>query len=526
MGYNYQIKLPMDKRDVKQKQKIMEGRLHDVKTTLLKIPNVVAVGIGFKESGKKFTEEISYRVFVPEKKGLTDLRPDEIIPASINGIPTDVLTPYVVVNDSDVCGDERRTLSKKRPLQAGIAVSTDSTSYGTLGWFGTLADSSVVLLTNKHVLYDETNTTDSSVRKTAQPQLGDPSTCCCCTCGDDNAIGESIIGIRDISPASDTSVDCAIARINADFTDDIIYRITNDSTTEVLSVAGIAEAAVGDNVRKIGARSGFTRGTVIHIGDIAVAVPPDSAGTAIAVRQGQVLIIPDAAETYQVREGVCKAAFSNSGDSGAVILNGDNRIIALNWGGDRTTNNVGITIACRIQNVLDKLSSAGHVVTLSVSPSGGDAEAVKERKFRQPAAAPVVTMLEKIRDANKQSLLYWIYERHHREVMTLINHCRPVTVAWQRNQGPAYVAALTRASREPAYFIPFTINGISRDTLLKKLETVLLENGSELLKSDIKKFRDDLMTTANSGQTIEEVAEALKAAGLIDIIPSDTIPKL
>ena len=102
---------------------------------------------------------------------------------------------------------------------------------------------------------------------------------------------------------------------------------------------------------------------------IAVSVPPDSELAAVAVHQGQVLIIPDPAESYRVSEGgICKPAFSNSGDSGAVILNQDNRIVALNWGGDRTTGNVGITIACKIQNVLDKLSSAGYTVTLSVSP--------------------------------------------------------------------------------------------------------------------------------------------------------------
>lgn len=348
---------------------MMEASLRDVKTALSAISGVLAVGIGLKESGRKFTEEISYRVYVPVKKDLAELKPEEIIPALIDGIPTDVLTPYSVLNDSGVCGEERMTLGLKRPLVAGIAVSGDSDSYGTLGWFGKLDDGTDVLLTSKHVLYDDTNQTDRRKLKTAQPRLAGSATALCAGSGNDNVIGESVIGIRDIHPSSDTSVDCAIARINPEFAQDIVLRITNDSTREVLSVRGTASAVIGDSVRKIGARSGFTRGSVIHIGDIAVSATSDSEETAVAVRQGQLLIIPDPSESYRVMEGgICKPAFTNSGDSGAVILNRDDRIIALNWGGDRTTGNVGITVACKIQNVLDKLRSAGYAVTLSVSP--------------------------------------------------------------------------------------------------------------------------------------------------------------
>lgn len=513
----------MDKKKAVQEQRLLEENLDAVKSELLQIPNVLAVGIGMKESDNAFTNEISYRVFVPAKKSLAELSPEEVVPPVINGIRTDVITPLVITNDSDVCGTERRTLSQHRPLKAGIAISTDSTSYGTLGWFGTLADGTTVLLTNKHVLYDETNTTDTRKLKTAQPQLGDPSTCCCCTCGSDNVIGESIIGIRDITPPNATSVDCGIAKINADIAASIIFRITNDSTSEVLSVRGTAVAVVGDNVRKIGARSGFTRGSVIHIGDIAVAAPTDTGGTTISVRQGQVLIIPIAAETYQVREGVCKFAFSNSGDSGAVILNDANEIIALNWGGDRTTNVVGITIASNIQSVLDKLSASGNAITLSLSPPGDSAPG-KMRVFHRPEPITVTAVtLEKLRDANEQSLLYWLYEKHHREILELINHSRPVTVAWQRNQGPAFVAALARAAREEAYRIPFSINEVSRVDLLESLRRVLGSQGSEALRKDLEKFSDDLIVAVKTGDSIDHFAENLKETGFIDVLPQSSV---
>ncbi|NLA49508.1 MAG: hypothetical protein GX876_08615, partial [Bacteroidales bacterium] len=237
----------MDKKEFGRKQRIMEASLRDVKTTLSVISNVVAVGIGLKESGRKFTEKISYRVFVAVKKDLAELKPEEIIPAAIDGIPTDVLTPYSVVNDSGVCGEERMTLSMKRPLRAGIAVSGDSTSYGTLGWFGKLDDGTDVLLTSKHVLYDGINQIDLRKLKTAQPRLGKPAGCFCPASGNDNVIGDSVIGIRNIHSSGDTSADCAIARIHPELASDIVLEITNDSTAEILTVTGTASAVIGDN---------------------------------------------------------------------------------------------------------------------------------------------------------------------------------------------------------------------------------------------------------------------------------------
>jgi hypothetical protein len=342
-----------------------------------------------KETDNEFTDEMSYRVYVAQKKPVEELSAAELIPPQIGDFRTDVLIPLRIQEDSDVCGDERRTLTKHRPLQTGIAISTDSNSYGTLGWFGKLdVDDSTVLLTNKHVLYDEVMETTTTTKKTAQPQLGDPSNCCCCSCGSDNVIGESLIGIRDLTPATATSVDCAIARINSDIAEDIVLEITNDSTDEVLTVSGTAAAVVGQNVRKIGARSGFTTGTVVHIGDAAVvATDPGNPATTITItiRTGQVLIVPVAAETYQIKEGVCKFAFSNSGDSGAVILNDDDEIIALNWGGDRTSYTVGLTIANNIQNVLDKLTANGFIVTpMTSGDGGGDRERIARRKNARP----------------------------------------------------------------------------------------------------------------------------------------------
>lgn len=495
-------------------------RLEEVKQQLLKSPNVLAVGIGLKETKSKFTDEISYRVFVSEKKALTDLSEQELIPAMIENIKTDVLTPYKVSDRVDVCGDERTSLKTHRPLQAGIAISTDKTTYGTLGWFGKLdIDDTPILLTNKHVLYDSTDGANTTKLKTAQPQLGEVTTCCCCECGSDNVIGETIIGFRDMSPRTATSVDCAIAKIDSSHASNISLSITNASTTEVLSVSGTNTAVVGQAVRKIGARSAFTRGTVVHIGDTAVA-GNDPAGSPIAIRTGQVLVIPIATETYQLNDrGTCKLAFSNNGDSGSVIVNAANEIVALLYAGDEKSNSVDVTFANNINNVLTALSTNGFPITLSTtSARGGPRSGLG--KAEPAAKASAYNKLEEIRDLNKESLLSKLYEAHFKEVMDLINHSRPVTLAWQRNQGPAFVAAIARAARLDYYAVPYEINDSGRFELLKAMNEAIMENGSEKLKGDILLYGEKLIACMMRAQSIDGFAEALLRAEFIDRLPA------
>lgn len=509
----------MDPNQLSDNQNQLLSKLEIVKKELAKNPNVLAVGIGVKETNNNFTNEISFRVFVTEKKDKSLLSEKDLIPTQIENIKTDILTPYVVSDRPGVCGDERRTLSKHRPLQAGIAISTDSNSYGTLGWFGALdADDTPILLTNKHVLYDTTSEIRTDKLKTAQPQLGEVSKCCCCECGSDNVIGESIIGIKDTATLTSTSVDCAIAKINTEFATDISLTITNDSTSEVLTVTGTAAAVVGQTVRKVGARSGFTTGTVVHIGDTAVA-GTDPLSNPITIKTGQVLVIPVPEETYQVDDsGNCKLAFSNNGDSGSVILNADNKIVALLYGGDETTNSVDITFANNINNVLSALSANSFTISLSSSPSlrSGRSDLINLTRTIQPK---LTNQLENIRNLNKQSLLYNLYDKHFKEVLDLVNHCRPVTLIWQRKQGPAFVAALGRAAKVLEYTIPLEINDCTRSELLGSMHQVLIENGSTQLQEDLTQFGPKLIECILQGINIDDFAEALLVAGFIDQLP-------
>ncbi len=58
--------------------------------TLLNLPNVVGVGIGFIQKKGQFTDEIGLIVNVTHKKPLADLPAAAVIPTELNGVPVDV----------------------------------------------------------------------------------------------------------------------------------------------------------------------------------------------------------------------------------------------------------------------------------------------------------------------------------------------------------------------------------------------------------------------------------------------------
>jgi hypothetical protein len=58
---------------------------------LLRKANVVAVGVGYRTQGGQRTQEVSIVVSVRNKVPASSLKPGDRIPASIEGVPVDVV---------------------------------------------------------------------------------------------------------------------------------------------------------------------------------------------------------------------------------------------------------------------------------------------------------------------------------------------------------------------------------------------------------------------------------------------------
>jgi hypothetical protein len=467
--------------------------VHDAATAeLMQIPGVVGVGIGLKEIGGELTDQICFRVYVWEKKGASEVPAEERVPAVVQGFPTDVLKVYNLVPSEGFV--ELQDLSEHRPLKGGVALSTKIMSekhheYGTLGWFATkVSDNSNVVLTNAHVLWPDLWNGMAPVVLTDPDKLAQPiydKTCCC----EYHVIGQRIIGIKN------NDVDCAIGSLTEEKP---ALTIGNRSTNRTLRVDGTDVAAVGDPVRKIGARSGYTEGTVIDIGGAAGTVALPGGGTT-AVRLHQIIVWPvttNVPPVIYIDDHFGQPAFMNEGDSGSVLIDDGNNIIGLLFSSDPKTQNRTIGIGNHIDRVLLALKNNGHEIKLAVSPSGGNASG-------SATGTSVVSWRPSLQDVVRESeaLPAALYSRHRDEVTHLVEHRRPVTVAWHRHQGPAFAAAVNRSHRDPAYRIPRAINGVSRHALLVAMGRVLGEHGSPALQQDLRKHAlgliDDLCRAEN-----------------------------
>jgi len=491
-----------DRSELARRQQQLQEVYDAAKAQLMQIPGVVGVGIGIKETGGELTGEIVFRVYVMEKKDLSELPPEHVIPDEIMGFKTDVLKVYQPKLRAFV---EREDDTNFRPLQGGIRIGAEDVSgHGTLGWFGTLnSDSSTtVLLTNKHVIYSKAQETTTAKKKVGQSSY---SSVCCCECG---VIGETIVGIKN------SDVDCAIARIDPKIAVTLI--LNNDKTHERIGVVGTASAVVGETVRKIGMRSAFTTGIVIDIGAVTTTPPTDPAGTPVTVIPNQILIRPVDTETYEIENG--KKAFSNYGDSGSVIVNEDDEIIGLLYSGDEDHYSVDITFANHITNVLNALSASGNAITLSVSPMDGDRSRGRVPRT-QPVRRPVLpgTQLDELLERAfgsdpAQEPIVRAARANFDEIVTLINRSRPVMTTWHRKQGPAFAGAFMRSLKELSYRIPHEIEGVSRQHALTSMAVVLEEHGSEQLRAAIRQYSLDVIAACTRYDTAEEIAHALREA--------------
>lgn len=323
--------------------------LPQVKQELFSKPNVVAVGIGHKLVQGKSTETLSIICSVDIKKSKASLSSAEMVPAEIQGIPTDVHPTGVIRALQDPTG-------RFRPAPGGVSIGHVNITAGTLGCI-VKKNNTLFILSNNHVL---ANSNDAQV---GDPILqpgpfdggsnpadhianlsdfvpiefaggnggSDPCGIAGAIAGFLNALAAGVgsktrlYQRRIQTQQADNLVDCAIAQpINA-----------NDISTEILNigqVAGVAEATLNTPLKKMGRTTGFTTDSVQQI-DVTAQV--NYGNNKIATFVDQILAGP----------------MSQGGDSGSAVLNDQNQIVGLLFAGSQTT-----TIINRIQNVFSALN--------------------------------------------------------------------------------------------------------------------------------------------------------------------------
>ena len=321
----------------------IRGILGSQRKQLLKRANVVATGIGFKQTGGVKTEALCIVCSVKKKVPPSQLTVQDLVPAVVEGAPTDVIQTGVIRALQAPTG-------RFRPAPGGVSVGHVAITAGTLGCW-VIKNGQKVILSNNHVL---ANSNDAEIGDAilqpgpfdggSFPQdhianlmqfvpisfQGDPSECQFA-----NAVVSVFnLGCRLIGSytryrvtkiqAEDNLVDAAIAApLNvADVKDEIL---------NIGPIQGTVQGQLGMAIKKSGRTTGLTTGEIQQV-DVTANVQYGA---------GQVAVFTD-----QLLAG----AMSQGGDSGSAILNESNRLTGLLFAGSDTT-----TIINRIENVFSAL---------------------------------------------------------------------------------------------------------------------------------------------------------------------------
>ncbi|MCL5040197.1 MAG: S1 family peptidase [Firmicutes bacterium] len=315
---------------------------------LLSLENVVGVGVGYKETGGKKTEQLAVTVLVKKKVAPQRLNSTHCVPQMLSGTVTDVIEIGEVTLLS--------RLDRLRPAQPGMSIGHYRITAGTFG--AVVKDKKTgqpLILSNNHVLANITNGKDG------RAQIGDPvyqpgkydggtsedtiarlerfvpiyHDWSPITCAYAQAVERSFnFWLRKIKPDyeirffkkadAENLVDAAVARPTdgASISEEIM---------ELGRVQGITEPQVGMKVLKSGRTSGVTSGEIrvlkasikVLMGDVGFALFSDQFVT---------------------------SPMGQPGDSGSLVLTEDMKAVGLLAAGSDSA-----TICGRIQNVLDLL---------------------------------------------------------------------------------------------------------------------------------------------------------------------------
>jgi hypothetical protein len=160
---------PPDPEKARPGQKLLSPRqlCREKADFFFSLPNVVGVGIGFKQVRGLATTETSLVVMVKRKMERTLLREEEIIPRRLDGVTTDVLETgeFEAATGGSWYSNPIDRRARIRPARPGLSIGHYLVSAGTLGAIVYDRDTrEPLILSNNHVLANATSGSDSLAR--------------------------------------------------------------------------------------------------------------------------------------------------------------------------------------------------------------------------------------------------------------------------------------------------------------------------------------------------------------------------
>lgn len=433
---------------------------------LTSFKGVTGAGAGFRMQNGKLTDEICVNIQVEKKIPRHLLKDDEVIPARMGDITVNVTEkPTYILHDLVIPIKEAENKKEYRPLKGGSQITnglqsppgSGLVSVGTLGCMVHLPIKKYpfnALLSNYHVMYAHGGGVGQAI--------GQPS------------LSSGTVGKVHGGKEWGTEVDIALASLAEGVA----------CTNEVLvigTLTGFGDAYVGQYVQKYGRTTEHTEGQITNVNIWVDSDPPIVVYLGLEIKQGYPEINPT-------------GKFSDHGDSGSVIVNADNKVVGLLWGGNSAVPKTTFANDQRRLRQVEGEFTIPVPTTYQTQHLFSDSQRLAQYG-------------EQLKRTEHGKAIWEAFAQHIPEGTDLINKQRECMVAWQRYKGCAFVS-LTKDSDPKAqapYPLARAIDGVALEDMITKIMEVFKKNGSQSLKDAIAKHGDELLSYVRQSGTVEEI---------------------
>jgi hypothetical protein len=464
-----------------------------VRDRLLSFAGVHGVGVGCKFIAGKRTNELAISVYVHKKLPLHALSSNQVIPAEIEGIPTDVEETPVAE-----CFDDA---GRYRPLVGGSQLEYTTTEHpapnttvthfnsGTLGCIARARRTGKnVILTNGHVA---AGCGDPSVAISAGLRHGQPddtNDCSCCSKCWATVVGTVV----------DAKIDPDAGLIQIDKCVDVTPNIREIGPIQgVLNTAQI-NALGNQRVQMRGAKTGSVKfGTVSPVSMDSNSICRESDDRPGIVRAYSHAIRVDA-DTNNM--------FGQRGDSGSAVLDMSGNLVGLLFAGVVGTGSApSYGVVARIDRILSEFQASWDLEIITAQNAaalGASAAAVPApHAFAaiEPAHAAVegfqpteeeLQLLGRARDEMLATPLGQrvseLIGRHVPEIQVLIRTRKRIAAVWRRVSAADLFRGLVEGIRSPERPLAQFVSGAPLPERIAAMSRVLTRYGSQGLVADLK----------------------------------------
>lgn len=527
---------------------------------LFAIPGVLQIGYGLKETAGEILPEYVLRVYVNVKKSPEELDANAMIPASIEGIRTDVHT-MVPVEITSCFFTSKARAGEKLTLFLDYSGFSQKYSNGTITCL-VRKDNKKYALSCGHVYSD-------SIRDA--PYIGEgnyiyiPDTCGCeclnieCRdkAGDVDKKGILTDPIDPNSAANFTfngkkyEIDCGLALLKSEvsFNNNIpdvglIKRQLKDFTTEVNPVTNLPNSVI--KVRKHGATTGFTNGIITELCIVknpatdtiwVMKIKPDPGKAFKEIHEIDPKWKTKPAEIISLFAGMPVTAkmanpgdpssrkmifegtiFVNHGDSGSAIVDSNLQVGGILHKGIfihiQTTKGpvsipAGLGVACYILPVFSFLGLDVNTAILQPGDPIAGQTIDMSNESDTPDQGDLLKLEKAIYNTAKGKAMLEEFTSHGSELIALVHHNRKVKFCWHTNKCPQFVTSYVNTARK-GFDVPFkkTIGEVSLSTSYKNLYAVLISEGSTSLQESLALYQPVISDIINNCICVEDILTA------------------